>query len=177
MLYIVDEYTKKQDTYMPIDTLYKELAQNMLIQLIQPSPSLCKICAQLVSAYVLEFQDWKMVRVAQCMFRLLKTTIIKTCPDEIQFINTDSTTQQAMYDQLSSFMYNAPVDKIESQRNIAWCVSLACVRLLLCSINALVQWCHSSDSWTSKVKTLTKQKYGMIDNLMFLVDGTSFSVC
>lgn len=156
ILDIVDEYTKKQNIYIPIDTLYKELAQHTLVQLIRESPSLCQTCTELLSTYVLQFRDWKIVRLAQCIFRLLKLNVIKECPDDIRFTNTDSAMQRDVYDQLSTFIYNAPVDKIESQRNIAWCVSLASARLLLCSIHALVQWCHSSESWTTKVNYINQ---------------------
>jgi hypothetical protein len=136
---LIDKYTKKQGIYTPLDTLYNELAQNSLMQLIQKSSFLCEVCAERMSAYVIEFQDWKIVRLAQCVFGLLNKRI-------------------TAHDQLSSFMYNTPTNKFESQKNMAWCVSLASIKLLLSSINTLVQWCyHSSEVWDSKVKTVTKK--------------------
>lgn len=173
VLNLIEAYTTTQIEYKSLDDLIDQYSQNDFIQLLQTSSYLAHRFICILSDYIIQFQNWKLVKLGQCMNRCLRTQLFELCRREIDNATFQHVETHDIHNVISSYIFgNGPNTHIENRRNEAWCLVLSFTRFTWYCIYRLVQWKENGDKiWSSQVHMKKKwepNNWG-INNMILMV--------
>lgn len=150
VLDLIETFVKLDDN----ESMQAYLMQNDCIGLLTISDDLRTRFTRLLSEHIIQFHNWKLFKLTQCVFQLVKTPLFESCQQVIEkatFIHVET---HALYDIISKYVYaEGSVLDIPYRRNEAWCVSLSFTRFLWYCVYRLVQWTQKdNEPWTDQVK-------------------------
>lgn len=157
LLNLIDTYTTTitvENDYIPLDELHAQLTQNQLIQLLQASPYLTQQCVQKLANYIIQFKNWKLLRLGQCVHRCLlnQGKLSMLCSQIEKNVTFQHVEAQQIYEAITNYIYaEGPYSEIGQRRNEAWCLAMSLTRFTWYCVYQLVQWCHKeNEPWTSQ---------------------------
>ncbi|KAG0742546.1 hypothetical protein G6F57_011002 [Rhizopus arrhizus] len=150
VLCLIETFTQSY-RYMNPDEISNQLKKENLVKLAQSSTRLSEKLIQKVSSYVDLFQDWRIVRLVQCLHPCLSIKLYKQCDSEKYTIKNSAKIAQRVYNLLSDHIYCGPVQDIPQRRTMAWCISMSLPRLLWYCVNGIINWCKNNELWTEEV--------------------------
>lgn len=159
VLNMIEMYTATQIDYISLDNLIDQYLQNNFIQLLQTSSYLSHRFVCILSDYIIQFQNWKLVKLGQCMNHCLRTQLFQLCRREIDNATFQHVFPHAIHNVISNYIFtNGPIIDIPKRRNEAWCVSLSFTRFIWYCVYRLVQWNKKRDeTWSSQVYKKNKK--------------------
>ncbi|KAI8056546.1 uncharacterized protein B0P05DRAFT_560109 [Gilbertella persicaria] len=138
-------FIEQQNNYENLDILCTKLQQNGLLKLIRSSVDLTIAFVDTFSAYVVRFSNWKLVRISQCIHRILR----------YPFLNLKSITMPSeRHQHLINYIYNGSIESILDRRNVAWCFALSPTHFLWHCVYTLIQWCQQKEPWCLEMESI-----------------------
>ncbi|KAI8988190.1 hypothetical protein BDF20DRAFT_910713 [Mycotypha africana] len=153
MLQFIEEFLQQQqDSYTSIKTLYKYIKEQRLIHSIRTSTRLVNLFIQKVAAYALLFNDWRILRMMQCIALYFVEKLPEVFQRIISFKCGDmEILQHNIQCKIVDFVYAGHNADIATKRQIAWCLAMSSPCFTWHNIKELVQWCETSSPWSTKV--------------------------
>jgi hypothetical protein len=148
----IDTLIHVQSNYITLKDLQTQFMRHELIQLVSLSPYLCQRLKYHVSNYIVQFQNWKLTRLGQCMNHCLPCSLKDQCTPIVTNASHNNVKAQTLHSMLSNYIFSGDIQHISQRRSEAWCLSLSFHRFLWYCIYQLVQYCKQNTTWTQQVK-------------------------